>query len=158
MEVFQIPIEDFEEDMERKSAKEKKEEILELFTHNKLNSEEEFNKIKNFLHDACREGDIELIKILLSETIVISSEGYAFKIDETNQTASLFDVNNGLDELIIPRTVEHESIEYLITSIFFAGSSAKTIIFSEDSAVKTFYQNAFPSKLEEIYFPSSLKE
>ena len=41
MEVFQIPIEEFEEEIEGELANEKKEEILQLFTtYNKIRSEE----------------------------------------------------------------------------------------------------------------------
>ena len=84
---FQIPIEDYGEDMETESSKEKKKEILELFTtYNKLRSEKEFEEIKDILHYACREGDVELIKILLSETIE-NSTGLHFKIDETKKNS-----------------------------------------------------------------------
>ena len=110
--MFQIPIEKYEEDMERVSSKDKKKEILKLFTtYNKLRSEDEFNEIKDDLHCACRASDVELIKILLSETIEKASEGLTFKIDSTNETASLFNANDDIEELIIPRTVEHNSTE-----------------------------------------------
>ena len=158
--VFQIPIEDFEYSMNTESAKEKKKEILELFTtYNKLRSKEEFDYIEDELHEACREGDLEMIKIFLSETIEDSTNTLKFKIDETNQTASLFKVENGIEEVNIPRTIEHESTEYLITSIIGFCADVKTVKFSEESAVKTFYRDAFfGSKIESIYFPSSLKE
>ena len=74
-------------------------------------------KIECNLHDACRKGDFELIKIYLSKTIENDSESLKFKIDETNRTASLFKLSGHYEEIIIPRTVEHESVEYLITSI-----------------------------------------
>ena len=71
----------------------------------------------------------------------------------------MFKVKNEVEEVNIPRTVEHESIEYLITSIIGTGNSVKTIKFSEDSAVKTFYKDSFlTSQIEEIYFPTSLRE
>ena len=67
---FQIPINAYKKYMEKKSSKEKKAEILELFTtYNKLRSVEEFNEIRDDLYYACRKGDLEQIKILLSETI-----------------------------------------------------------------------------------------
>lgn len=59
---FDIPIENFEKDMNAESAREKKNEILNLFTYfNNLCSEYDFN-------------EIELIKILLSETIINESK------------------------------------------------------------------------------------
>ena len=66
-----------------------------------------------------------------------------FKIDETNQTASLFKIKNNIEELNLPRTVKHKSAEYLTTSIISTHKHLKTIKFCEDSAVKTFYKNIF---------------
>ena len=48
---FQTPIDEYEEDMESESAKEKKKEILHIFKKiNNLRSEEEFASIKYDLH------------------------------------------------------------------------------------------------------------
>ena len=141
-------------------SKEKKQEILDLLTnYNNLSSESDFGEIREILHEACKEGDVELIKIYLNETITNDSKEITFKIDKTNQTASLFKVSHYIEELIIPRTVKHETIEYLITSICI-GDNIKTIKFSEDSAVKTFYRNShnISEKITEIYFPSSLEK
>ena len=72
--MFKIPIEKFKNDMQTKSAKEKKDEILNLFTnHNNLHSEKEFNDVQDILHKVCQEGNLELIKIYLSETITDES-------------------------------------------------------------------------------------
>ena len=146
--------------MKSESSKEKKKEILNLLTtHNKLRSKDEFYEIKDNLYEACENGDLEMIKILLSEKIENSSRTLKFKIDETNQTASLFKISILNPQYIIPRTVEHKSTEYLITSIVNIGFSIDFIKFSEDSAVKTVYQKAFyHSHIKEIYFPASLKE
>lgn len=81
-----------------------------------------------------------MIKKFLSETIEDSTNTLKFKINETNHTASLLSVKK---EINIPRTVKHESTEYLITSIIGTCYDVKTIKFCEDSAVKTFYKNAF---------------
>ena len=89
--LFQILINLYKEDLETKEAKDKKEEILDLFSNsNNFRSEEEIEEIEQKLHYACQRGDIELIKICLSETIEIDSKRLTFKIDKTNQTASLF--------------------------------------------------------------------
>ena len=157
--VFQIPIEDLEDDMNTESAKEKKKEILDLLTNNNFLSKEDFFEVEDDLHDACMEGDLEMIKIFLNETIEDSTNTFIFKIDKTNQTASLFRIERKVEEVNIPRIVEHESTEYFITSIIGTCRNIKTIKFCKDSAVKTFYKNAFSkSKIEEIYFPDSLKE
>lgn len=48
---FKIPIKEYEKDMETKSAKGKKNEIIDLFNnYNKLRSKEEFEGIENELH------------------------------------------------------------------------------------------------------------
>lgn len=112
LEVFKIPIIKYEKNMHTRSAKEKKNEILELFSnYNHLHSKEEYKEVKNILHEACQEGDLELIKIFLSETITNESNLLSFKIDKTNWTASLFKVNNKSKQIIIPQTVKHYSTE-----------------------------------------------
>ena len=159
--IFKIPIEEYEIDIETGSAKQKKNEILDLLkNYNKLRSKEEFEEIKYKLHVACIKGDLALIKIYLSETIENTSYGLRFKIDKTNRTASLFKIDKYIEEIIIPRTVKYESIEYLITSISFTSDRLKTLKFVEDSAVEIIYGFAFPflSIIKEIYFPASLKE
>ena len=112
------------------------------------------------MHQACKAGDVELVKILLSETIENDSK-FTFKINKTNQTASLFKVNNGVEHLIIPRTFTYESTEYLITSISCINNSQiKTLRFAEDSAVQTIYGHLFPysNQIDEMHFPASLRE
>ena len=157
---FKIPIEKYEKDMEEESAKGKKNEILDLLNnHNKLLSEEEFKEIEKNLHLLCIEGDLDLIKIYLSEKIKNDSGTIQFKINKENRTASLFKINNIVEEIIIPRTFKHESDEYLITSISGTSPNIKTLKFVEDSAVKTIYEySLICSKIEKIYFPASLKE
>ena len=159
MKKFEIPIKEYEKDLETKSAKGKKKEILDLFKHhNKLRSEEDFRVIKENLHFACREGNLELIKIYLNESIVNDSETLELKIDETNRTASISRIAYSTEKVIFPRTYQHGSSEYLITSMIGNGYDLRTLKFSEDSAVKTIYRNSLYLRLEEIYFPSSLKE
>ena len=122
--VFEIPIKDYETDMEKESSKEKKNEILDLLkNHNQLKSESEFNEIKSRLHHACQKGDLDHIKILLSETIKNSTKDLTYKIDKTTHTASLFKVDQNLENLTIPRTVKHEMKDYLVTSITGLGCS-----------------------------------
>ena len=124
-QVINIPIEDYEDDMNTELSRDKKEEITELLTnHCQIRSQTELDKIKYKLHVACKKGDLELIKILLSETIENETNDLTFKINKTNKTASLFTINNEeIEHLIVPRTVKHESEEYLITSICWLGYS-----------------------------------
>lgn len=71
------------------------------------------------LQKSIQKGDIELIKIYLSETIKNETGDLTFKIDKRNKTASLYKINNEKkdDDFIISRTIKHEREEYLITSI-----------------------------------------
>ena len=160
-QVFNIPLEKYEEDIDP----EKKKEIHELFiNHNKLRSQQELDEVDPLLRMACNIGYLEPIEIYLSETIENESNDMKFKINKTNKTASLFKINNKqIEHLIVPRTVKHESDEYLVTSICWLGeeeespSKIKTIKFEENSSVNTIYQVAFAfSNVEEIYFPNSL--
>lgn len=51
--------------MEAKAAREKKKGIIDYFTsYNQFFSEKNFDKVKYKLHDACEDGDLELVKIL----------------------------------------------------------------------------------------------
>ena len=164
--VFEIPIKDYENDMEKDSSKEKKNEILDLFkNHNQIKSESEYDEIITNLHRACEEGDLDIIKILLCETAQNATNYLTFKIDKTNHTASLIKINPNLENPIIPRTVKHEMNDYLVTSIcslgcsFFIQSKIKNVKFEENSSVSTIYRYAFDdSNIEEIYFPKSLNE
>mgnify|MGYP001103273887 CR=1 FL=1 len=90
---FKIPIKDFEDYLNTEASKEHKEEILDIFkNHNKLNSREEFIEIRYNLQSACTKGDVELIKLLLSEKIENDSKDLVFTIDKAKKTASLFKV------------------------------------------------------------------
>lgn len=71
--------------MNIKLSEDKKEKILDLIrNNNKLKSEKEYNDILFQLRYACQEGDLELIYILLSETIEEDSKNFIFNIDKTN--------------------------------------------------------------------------
>ena len=86
--IFKIPIEEYEEDMNTEFSKEKKKDILDLFTnHNKLRSKDEYKQFESDLHLSCQQGDLELIQIYLSETINNDSNELTFKIDKTKRTA-----------------------------------------------------------------------
>ena len=161
LKVFQIPIEKYVNSINIESSIKKKNEIIDLLTnHNHLRSEEEYNQIDTKLLTACRKGDIELIKICLSETVHNDSKDLTFKIDKTNKTASLFQVSSKIDHLVIPRIIKLESTDYLITSIIDIGSFIKSLYFVEDSAVKTIYgsQFSFSVCIEEMFIPASLSD
>ncbi|KAK8849998.1 hypothetical protein M9Y10_018592 [Tritrichomonas musculus] len=134
--IFKIPIKEFEKDIDSVISKEKKLEIIELLgKSNKILTEEEFEEIEEELHEACQKGDIGLIKIYLSKCVQNEKQELTFKINETTKTASLFKVNTNISQLTIPRTIQYESTEYLITSITGTNRDIKTINFVEDSGI-----------------------
>lgn len=64
------------------------------------------------------------------------SKDLAFKIGKVNKRASLFKVKKSIDHLIIPKTAEYESTDYLITSInCVCNFSIRIVDFVEDSTV-----------------------
>ena len=158
--MIKIVFEQYEKDFNIKLSKEKKREILKFFTKfSKLRFERDFRNFENILHKACELSDVDLIKIYLSETIQNDTKDLTFQIDKINRTASLIKVRYSNKKHIIPRTVQYESTEYIITSITGIYCDINTINFAEDSAIKTFYFGALSyADLEEIYFPASLKE
>ena len=82
---------------------------------------------------------MNLIKIYLSKTIENTSHTLKFKIDETNRTASLFTVNNDVQDAIILRINEYKSVENLITSISGTKTvyiKTKTIKYVDDTVIK----------------------
>ena len=171
-QVFHIPIQQYERVLNMEFSRDKKEEIRELLTnHNQLQSQQEFDEVQNTLYEACKKGDIELIKICISETIENETKDLKFKINKTNKTASLFQPSKKIEHIFVPRIVTHESEEYLVTSICLTEEinfsrplpsmkkNIKTIKFDENSSVNTIYPNSFSfTKIEEICFPKSLNE
>lgn len=156
-----ILIKEYEKIINTEFTEEKKNKILNLFTnYNNLRSIEELEEIRLHLYQACEDYDLELIKILLSEKITHSSEGFTFKVDKKNKTASLFRLNINGDSIELPRKIKLDKDYYLITSICDTlGGTVKELLFAKDSAVKTIYGRAlFHLRPETFYFPSSLIE
>ena len=160
---FQIPINEFDSVVCEEAAKEKKNEILEFITcHNEINSYEEFSIIKSMIIQAFGRGDLELLEIYLNKEIEINTDKQrlTFKINKTRKTASLFKVLKSQNCLIVPRTIEYEGDEYLITSVISSGQcrkQIKQILFPSNSAVQTIYEESFSgSKIGKIFFSSSI--
>lgn len=96
-------------------------------------------------------------------SIVIQDEnGISYEIDPENFTAKVTksDVEG---ELFIPRSIVHQSQEYVITEInknsFQYNENIESIDFSEDSELQSIGEYAFSfSSLKSISIPSSVKE
>mgnify|MGYP007035365582 CR=1 FL=1 len=73
-----------------------------------------------------------MIKIYRGDIIRNDSNTLTFKIDKTNRKASLFNTAENIKEVIIPRTIEYESVEYLITSVVDVNKNLRKLLFVED--------------------------
>lgn len=92
----------------------------------------------------------------------IRQEGLVYSINEEEKTASVIRYKSKKKELIIPRSIEHESNEYLITSISkyaFDSSKVKSISFAYNSELRTIEEDAFVGSLiTKISIPASVVE
>lgn len=92
----------------------------------------------------------------------IRQEGLVYSINEEEKTASVIGYKSKKKELIIPRSIEHESNEYLITSISkyaFNSSKVKSISFEYNSELRTIEEDAFVGSLiTKISIPASVVE
>ena len=111
---YKIPVNYFEEAMDTELSKEKKEQMVDLLTnHNHLKSIKEFKEIRAQLRYSCLKGNLNLIKILLSEATTQDINGQFFKIDKTNKTASLFKADQDLYHIVVPRTIKYEMNDHI---------------------------------------------
>ena len=86
-----------------------------------------------------------------------------YSIDEQTKTASVVSNNSPNADIFIPRSITHNSQEYLVTCIrsesFRNSIQLKSIRFPPDSELKTIEENAFfNSSIESLTIPSKLTE
>lgn len=146
--LFEYTIMCIENSMKDIESEDKKKEILDFVKcHNKLKSKEELYDTFFQLGFVVKHGDLALLKILLSESVFNDSKDFMFKIDKENKTASLFKISVQTDHVIITRSFQYESEEYLITSVCNSrslnNSEIKIIEFDSNLAVRTIYSGAF---------------
>ena len=115
-----------------------------------------FDEIEYRLRESCQKGDFESIKFNLSEKVQNESKELTFKIDKTNKTALLFQVNKQIDHLIIPTNSKLQVIgEYA----FLNCDNLIKVEIPTNSKLQIIKRNAFSySIIEEIYFQKSLIE
>ena len=87
--------------------------------------------------------------------------GLIYTINKDNKTAQIKGFQNTNDDLFILRSVNHESQEYIVTSIlkeaFKLSKQIRSIRFDADSKLISIGKEAFSySSIESIYIPSSL--
>ena len=161
---YQVPIEEFQGELSI-LAEEKKEKVIDLLKNNSnIDSSKQFEDMKQILGLAIRRFDLELINILLMKEI--TKDGMKLKIDTKNNTASLFDIINSDRmpiDFTVPRSINHEMKEYIITSIISSSIDNSKLIsslhFSNDSEVHTIYENSFyNSKIKSLFIPKNMRE
>ena len=83
-----------------------------------------------------------------------------YSLQEDENTASIIGHNSINDNIIIPRSIIHDTKEYIITSISdnaFNTAKMKSIQFASDSELQTIEKDAFyNSTIDNITIPSSL--
>lgn len=96
------------------------------------------------------------------ESKKIKLDDYIYSINTDENTASIIKVPSNQEAITIPRTIQYESIEYIITSISKSAlysTKVKSVQFTEDSEIKSFEDDSFSdSSIESIMIPSSLVE
>ena len=94
-----------------------------------------------------------------SSTIIVNNNKYL--INEDGKTVSLVKWVYYDQIQIIPRSINYQSKEYIITNIlekaFYLNQGIKSVEFSEDSEVQTFGESSFQySLIESISIPARL--
>lgn len=92
----------------------------------------------------------------------ISKNGLNYKLDEINRIAEVTSIESNLEEVFIPRSIMHQSIEYVIKEIGQFSckySPIKSLTFSEDSEIKCLDFNKINcEQLEKISIPESVEK
>lgn len=135
--------------------------IFNIFFNNKISSYSSFKKIKKKLFEACKNGDIDFL-LLLIQNEIIENDGLLYILNENKKEALLFRANTTKKEIKIPKSINNGSNEYIVTHIlrksFKNSKNIKSIQFSEDSQILSIEKNAFINcSLESITIPSSVE-
>ncbi|KAK8842129.1 hypothetical protein M9Y10_026356 [Tritrichomonas musculus] len=137
---------------------EKRREIQKILTeYNEIDSIRRYEEIKEDIFDSIKNNDFELFETLLGAEVCNEEEAY-FKINYKKKEAALFN-DEPFNTLIIPRTIQHNGESYLVTRVIKCNYIQDTLQFEENSAVHTFYKDAFKySNVVSIFLPENLRE
>lgn len=132
--------------------------INHLFNNHGIDTTSRFNEVKDELLDACNQGNIKFVDLLTKKEV--KQNNLSFLLNEEEKTAGVFR-NLHLDdsEIYIPRSIQHENQEFVITIIYEnCFKNASTIKFSEDSQLISIDKCSFSdSPLESIRIPKHVK-
>lgn len=82
----------------------------------------------------------------IQESETVKSNSIIYSINNEKKTASVIRAEEARDEIIIPRLINYNSSNYIVTSILenaFKDSKIKSIDFARDSEIQTIGKNAF---------------
>ena len=89
----------------------------------------------------------------------VKQDSIRYLINEKEEKAEIIGCYESRDEFLIPRSIKHESQEYIVISISnnaFLYSNIRSIKFALDSELQTIKNRAFDgSSIESIFIPSS---
>ena len=137
------------------------EKIFEFLVKNNEIDKEQLKRINFLLYDACIERDVDTVKWLTREEIKDKS-GFSYKIDKLDKKAAAFSYLNENGDAFIPRSIQYQGEEYLITSILDDPDGTKKIIktirFDDNSQIKIIGKRSFnESLLKCILIPSTVE-
>ncbi|KAK8861169.1 hypothetical protein M9Y10_012864 [Tritrichomonas musculus] len=93
---------------------------------------------------------------------IVKEDNIIYCLNEDDKTANVIDNDKACHEIIIPRSIEYEEEEFIITAIkenSFKNSKITSINFPIDSELKIIAKDAFTdSELKQIWISSSVVE
>ncbi|KAK8843557.1 hypothetical protein M9Y10_024614 [Tritrichomonas musculus] len=130
-----------------------------LFNNDGISSEFKFNETRHKLWKACLKENIKLVDLLTRKKIEYN--GFLYVLDEKEGTAGVFRNQTDRSEVMIPRSIQHESKEFIVKIIyedsFRNSNNIHSIEFSEDSELCVIEEYAFMySSLKKITIPRSV--
>ena len=94
--------------------------------------------------------------------IVTEESGLSYELNNRDFTAKIVSSPNACDDIFIPRSIFHQTYEYIITEInevsFKHNNKINTIVFSDDSELLIIYKEAFSNcTFKSITIPKHVK-
>lgn len=132
-----------------------------LFNNNGIDSHERFMQVKDELFVACQNEDVKLVDLLTRREV--QQDGLSFALDDKELTAGVFRNISASGDIIIPRSVNYESSEYLVSTIYEKAfkecQTIKSVKFPENSELHLIEKDAFSnSSIENILVPPSVNK
>ncbi|KAK8838471.1 beta-1,3-glucan linked protein [Tritrichomonas musculus] len=134
--------------------------IHHLFNNSGICTSWKLQENKRSLYQACHQENIKFVE-LLTKKEVIKEDGLTFVLNIEEKTAILFRNLSTKSEIFIPRTINYNSTDFIVTTIsegcFSNSKNIKKIEFDSNSEVNLIDDYSFAnSSLEEITIPSSV--